>query len=162
MIPATRIRKGMLIDYKGELWRVVYFMHLTPGNVGSVIQTKIKNLKTGKIIDERFKAADKIQLASLTEVEMEYLYHDGTNYVFMDTKTYDQTLRDEELSGDNNLYLKSNQKIVVDYYDDKPVGITLPKTVDLLVTECDPGLKAASVTNVQKPVTLETGLIVNA
>lgn len=162
MVVATKLRKGMLIKHKGELWRVVYFMHLTPGKGGAIIQTKLKSLKSGKIVDTRFNPSETVERAALTQTVMEYLYHDGNNFVFMDSKTYEQHELNEELIGDLAQFLKANQQITVDYFESKPVGITLPKNVELEVTVCDPGLKGATVTNVGKPVTLETGLIITA
>jgi len=162
MIVATRIRKGMLIKLDGELYRVHDFYHSTPGKGIPCMQTKLKNLRTGSISDFRFKPGDKVERATLEMKPFEYLYQDGNSYVFMDSQTYEQVHLDPELVGDSIEYMKPNQAVTIEFHDEKPLGVTLPKTVDLKVTHTEPGLKSATVTNVGKPVTLETGLIITA
>jgi len=160
MIVATRIRKGMLLKIDGDLYRVHDYQHVTPGKGNALMQTKLKNLKTGSISDFRFRPSDKVERASLDNRTYEFLYRDESHFVFMDSETYEQITLDEELVGDAAQLMKPNQTVTLESHEGKPLGITLPKTVDLEVTECDPGLKSATVTNVGKPLTLETGLVV--
>jgi len=159
-IVATQLRVGMIIDLNGELFRVTYMHHLTPGNKRGLIQTKLKNLKTGTHIDHRFRSDDTVEKATLEEREMEYLYNSGSSYVFMDTENYEQITLEADLLEDTVLYLKPNQKVLVEFYDGNPVGIELPPTVNLRVVSTEPGLKRATATASTKPATLETGLVV--
>lgn len=162
MIVATRIRKGMLLKIDGELYRVHDYQHVTPGKGNALMATRLKNLRTGSISDFRFRPGDKVERASLEARNMEYLYREGNHFVFMDSETYEQIHLDEEMVGEAAPYMKENQAVTIEFHDGKPLGINLPKTVDLKVTHCEPGLKSATVTNVGKPVTLETGLIITA
>jgi elongation factor P len=160
MIPATQIKKGMVIIHNGELYQVVSFHHVTPGNWRGMVQTKLRSLKTGSIIDNRFRSEDRIDRAVLDQQEMEYLYQDGNQFCFMNTKTYEQVFLSEDVLGDTLPFLKPNGRIVVDFYEGEPVSIEIPGTVDLQVVGTEPGIKGATATRATKPATLETGLIV--
>jgi elongation factor P len=160
MIQATQLRRGNTILHNGELFQVVDYQHITPGNWRGMVQTKLKNLKTGSIIDHRFRSEDRLERAVLDEREMEYLYEDGGSYYFMDTETFEQTHFSEEVLGESVQYLVANSKIHVEFYEGRAVGIELPSTVDLRVVQTDPGMPSATATNVLKPATLETGLVV--
>ena len=160
MIQATQLRRGNTILHNKELFQVVDYMHITPGNWRGMVQTKLKNLKTGSIIDHRFRSEDRLERAILDEREMEYLYADGDSYHFMDTENYEQTHFSKEVLGDSVQYLVANSKIKVEFYEDRAIGIELPSTVDLKVVRTDPGMPSATATNVLKPATLETGLVV--
>jgi elongation factor P len=160
MIPATQIKKGMVIIHNGELHQVVSFNHVTPGNWRGMVQTKLRNLKTGSIVDNRFRSEDRVDRAILDQHEMEYLYKDGEQYCFMNTETFEQVFLGEETIGDALPFLKANTRIVVDFYEGAPVSIDLPMTVDLEVVETEPGIKGATASRTTKPATLETGLVV--
>ncbi len=160
MINATDLRKGMYISHNNDLYQVFSTHHHTPGNLRGMIQAKLRNLRTGAIIEHRFRTADRVDKAILNEVEMEYLYFDGHNYHFMNTENYEQIILGEDLLGDAVQYLLPNSQISVVFHDSKAVGIELPASVVLKVTETEPGLKGATVSNVNKPATLETGLVV--
>ncbi len=125
-----------------------------------MVQTKLRNLRTGSIIDHRFRSEDRVEKAMLEDREMEYLYSDGGDHHFMDTETYEQTHLNEDILGDSVKYLVANSKIHVQFYEGKPLGIDLPPTVDLRVVRTEPGMPSATVSNVLKPATLETGLVV--
>src|SRR5436309_14870599 len=140
MIQATQLRKGNTILHNGELFQVVDYTHITPGNWRGMVQTKLRNLRTGAIIDHRFRSEDRVEKAILDDREMEYLYADGADYHFMDTETYEQTHLNDETLGDAVHYLVANTKIRVQFYEGKPVGIELPATVDLKVVQTDPGM----------------------
>ncbi|PYS50948.1 MAG: elongation factor P [Acidobacteria bacterium] len=160
MIQATQLRRGNTILLNGELYQVVDYQHITPGNWRGMVQTKLRKLNTGSIIDHRFRSEDRVERAVLDEREMEYLYNDGADYHFMDTDNYEQIHFNEQLLGDAVNYLVPNSKIKVEFYEGKPLGVELPATMDLRVVKTDPGMPSATVSNVLKSATLETGLVV--
>src|ERR1700741_3381457 len=125
MIQATQLRRGHTILMNGELYQVVDYQHITPGNWRGMVQTKLRKLSTGSIIDHRFRSEDRLERAILDEREMEYLYKDGTDYYFMDSETYEQTHLNEDVLGDAVNYLIANAKIHVEFYEGKPLGIEL-------------------------------------
>jgi elongation factor P len=160
MVQATQLRRGNTILHNGELFQVVDYQHITPGNWRGMVQTKLRNMRTGSIIDHRFRSEDRVEKAILDQREMEYLYHDGSDYHFMDTETYEQVHFSSETLGDSVQYLVANAKITVEFYEGKALGIELPATVDLKVVQTEPGMPSATVSNVLKPATVETGLVV--
>jgi elongation factor P len=160
LIPATQLRVGMILNYQNDLFRVMKVVHVTPGNWRGMVQTKMRNLRSGTQIENRFRSEDKVDRVTFEQHEMEFLYHDGDSYHFMNTENYEQIAMNAEDLGDVVNYLTPNLKVQVDFYEEKPVGVSLPKTVDLKITDTAPGLKTATVTNVLKPATTETGLIV--
>ncbi|MBI5970244.1 MAG: elongation factor P [Deltaproteobacteria bacterium] len=161
MIPATQLRVGMTILYNGEPYRVATVQHITPGNWRGMVQTKLKNLKTGSSAENRFRSEDKLEKAHLEQHEMEYLYNDGTDYHFMNSATYEQMSLSADVLGDNVYYLTPNIKFMIEYYEGAPVGVDPPKVVELKVVETAPNMRGATVTASVKPATLETGLVVN-
>lgn len=160
MIQATQIRPGMVIVLGGDLYRVVNVTHITPGNKRGMVQSSLRNLKTGANYEHRFRSGDSVEQGVLESHEMEYLYASGDDYVFMNTETFDQIHLVADTLGNGIDYLTPNCKIQVDFHEGNPVAVTLPLTVDLKVVQTDPGLKGATVTNQTKPATLETGLVV--
>lgn len=160
MIQATQLRTGHIIRLGDDLFRVVDYQHLTPGKGKGHMQTKLKNLRSGAIVDHRFRSEDSIEKAVLEKKEMEYLYSEGDSHFFMDTESYEQIHFTSELLGDSMRYLVANASIEVEFYEDRPVGIELPPTVDLKVVETEPGMPSATVSNVLKPAKTETGLVV--
>src|SRR3989338_5162938 len=160
MISAIDLRVGMIIIYEGELYRVTYIHHLTPGNKRGSIQTKLRNLRTGIHFEQRFRSEIRLEKASLEQHDMEYLYAEGGHYYFMNTETYEQTMLPEDLVREVVQFLKSNQRVTINFYDGASVGIDLPLTVDLRVIETDPGMKKATISASTKPANLETGLTV--
>ncbi len=160
LITATQLRPGMLIHHNGDLHRIMSVMHITPGNKRGMMQTKLRNLRTGTQNEHRFRSDDSVEKVSLDQHEMEFLYASGDEYCFMNTESYEQLQLSAETLGDAVPYLIPNIRLQVDFYDGAPVAVNLPKTVDLKVTDTSPGMKGATVTNVLKPATTETGLIV--
>lgn len=160
MIQATQMRRGMCIKHDNDLYRVVATEHKTPGNLRGMVQAKIRHLKTGAIIEHRFRSEDRVERAILDEAQMEFLYREGDMYHFMNSETYDQIGLSDEVLGDAVQYLVPNIKLSVEMYEDRPVGIELPLTVELKVVETEPAIKGASVSNQSKPAKLETGLVV--
>src|SRR5512145_2125625 len=135
MIPATQLRTGMAILHEGNLCRVVSVQHITPGNWRGMVQAKLRNLKTGNSFEHRFRSEDRVEKADLEEHEMEFLYSSGVEYHFMNTETYDQVAIQKDDLGTAIYYLTPNTKVMVDFYEHRPVGVELPITVDLKVIE---------------------------
>lgn len=160
-MPATRLRKGHLIKHNGELSRLLEVQHVTPGNLRGFVRAKMRNVRNGSLIDHRFRSEDVVDKAVLDEREMQYLYNDGTDYYFMDTSSYEQIHLSAEALGDSMQYLLPEATIKVEFFEGAPVGIELPQTVDLRVTDTVPGIKGATASAQVKPATLETGLVVN-
>lgn len=160
LIPATQLRAGMTIQHNDALWRIMSVTHVTPGNWRGMVQTKLRNLKTGTQTEHRFRSEDRVDRATLEQHEMEFLYESDGQYHLMNTETYDQIAFDRDALGDAVNYLIPNARIQVEFCETTPIGVSLPKTVDLKVVETTPGMKTATVTNVLKPATLETGMVV--
>ena len=160
MIQATQLKRGMCIKHENDLYRVVSTQHITPGNWRGMVQAKIRHLKTGSIIEHRFRSEDRVERAILDEAEMEFLYQEGEMYHFMNGETFEQIALSEEVLGDAVPYLISNIKLKIEMYEGRPVGIELPLTVEMRVVETEPSIKGASVSNQSKPAKMETGLIV--
>jgi len=159
-VQATRVRKGMLIKLGDDLLRILELQHLTPGNKRGFIQARMRNIRTGTLVDQKFRAEEDLERATLDEHEMQYLYNDADHYYFMDTSTFEQIHISQETMGDATSYLVANALIRVAFYETEPVGIELPLTVDLVVKETVPGIRGATASAQVKPATLETGLVV--
>lgn len=160
LVPATQLRVGMIVIHQNDLHRLMELIHVTPGNKRGFVQTKMRNLRSGLQTEYKFRSEDKVDRVSLEQQEMEYLYGSGDEFHFMNSETYEQIALTKETLGDSVQYLTPNLKIKIDMYDGQPVGISLPKTVDLQVTDTPPSMKSATVTNELKPATTETGLVV--
>jgi elongation factor P len=160
-IPATQIRRGMVLVFEGDPCRVIEFRHHTPGNLRAMVQAKLKNLRTGSNFEHRFRAADSIDPASMETHDLEFLYQGGDTYHFMNTENYDQLEMDEETLGDNAQWMQPNMKIQAEYYDGRPVGIKLPNSLVLEVVDTAPVMKTATKTASTKPAKLENGVTIN-
>jgi len=160
MIQATQLKRGMCIKHENDLYRVVDTQHKTPGNLRGFVQAKIRHLKSGSIMEHRFRSVDMVERAILDETEMEFLYRDGDMYHFMNNETYEQIGLSDEVLGEAVPYLIPNIKLKIALYDGRPVGIDLPLTVEMKVVETEPAIKGASVSNVGKPAKMETGLVI--
>ena len=160
MISATKMRPGMVIKYNNDLYSVFSVNHRTPGNLRGFVQARMRSLKSGTMIENRFSSEDKVEKAILDEVEMEYLYDDGEYFYFMNTENYEQMHLTKELLGDATSYLIPQLKVKVEFYEGKPMGVELPASVEMTVVETEPGMRGATVSNVTKPAKTETGLIV--
>ena len=150
----------MLINAEGNLFRVLDVMHVTPGNLRGFVRVKMRNIRNGTLSDQKLRSEDSVERATLDEREMQYLYHEGEDYHFMDTSSYEQIHISSEALGDSVNYLKPEMTIQVEFYGEEPVGIELPQSVDLKVTDTAPGIKGATASAQVKPATLETGLVV--
>ena len=159
-IQATRLKKGMLVKMEQDLFRVLELQHVTPGNLRGFVRVKFRNIRSGTLSDQKLRSEDSVERATLEEREMQYLYQDGDDYCFMDTSTFEQIQITSEALGESVSYLKAEMTILVEFYGIEPVGIELPQTVDLAVTDTAPGIKGATASAQVKPATLETGLVV--
>ena len=155
---AVDIRPGLAVNLDGRLMVVVKYEHRTPGNLRAFCQVKLKDVQTGQHIEKRLNPADEINATTLDRRQMEYLYQDGDGYVFMDNQDFDQITINEDVASDAMKFLRPNSTATVLVHEGKPVLIELPASVDLTIAECEPAVKGATVTNVQKEATLETGL----
>jgi elongation factor P len=160
-MPATQIRRGMVIVFEGDPVRVVEFRHHTPGNLRAMVQAKLKNLRTGASFEHRFRAADSIERAAMETHDLEFLYQGGDTYHFMNTENYDQLEMDEEMLGDNAQWMQPGMKIQAEYYNGKPIGIQLPQYLVLEIVETSPVMKSATKNASSKPARLENGVTVN-
>ena len=151
----------MLIKYDGNLCRILELHHITPGNKRGHVLCKMRDIRSGRLMDNKFRAEDDVERATLDEHEMQFLYKDGDVFHFMNTETYEQIHLSQEVLGDSALYLLPDALIKVEFYDVEPVGIHLPLTVDLKVADTVPGIKGATASAQIKPATMETGLVVN-
>jgi len=157
---ANDMRPGMVIKHNGELFSIHKAEHRTPGNLRAFVQARMRNLRTGALIDHRFRSEDTVEKANLDEVDMQYLYSDGDSFYFMNTQSYEQIGLHKSVIEDRAAYLVPDVVIKVQLFEGRPVDIELPATVDLKVVETEPGIKGASATNVTKAAKLETGLTV--
>src|SRR3989338_1885425 len=160
MLSATQLRVGMIIKEGKDLFQITYAHHKTPGNLRGFVQAKLRNIATGVQYERRFSSEDRLEKAILEYREMEYLYDHQEEFFFMDSQTHEQLSVMKDVIGDMNLFLTSNQKVQVAFYEEKPISIELPSSVILKVESTVPGLKTATVTGSTKPATLETGLVV--
>ena len=159
-IPATQIRRGMVIVFEGDPVRVVEFRHHTPGNLRAMVQAKLKNLRTGSSFEHRFRAADSIEPASMETHELEYMYDASGTYHFLNTEKYDQLEMDDETLGDYAQWMQPGMKIQAEYYNGRPVGIRLPNSLTLEVVDTAPVMKTATKTASTKPAKLENGVTI--
>ena len=156
------LRNGLVIKYNGELHIITKWEHRTPGNLRAFYQVKMKNLKNGKTIENRFRSGETIDIVRMETREFQYLYHDGSGYVFMDNNNYDQVSIMDEIVGEQAQYLKESENVQIMFDGEKPVTVEIPPHVDLKVTEAPPGNKGDTATGGTKPVTVETGASINA
>ncbi|MFB9776779.1 elongation factor P [Brevibacterium otitidis] len=157
MATTNDLKNGMVLKIENQLWQVLEFLHVKPGKGPAFVRTKIKNVTSGKIIDKTFNAGTKVETANVDRRDMEYLYNDGTDYVFMDQQDYDQVAISPDLVGDAANFMLENQKVQVAFHDGTPLYIELPPSVELVITHTEPGLQGDRSTGGSKPATVETG-----
>jgi elongation factor P len=157
MATTNDLKNGMVLNIDGQLWSVVEFQHVKPGKGPAFVRTKLRNVESGKNVDRTFNAGTKVETANVDRRTMQYLYNDGTSYVFMDIGTYDQLEVSPEIVGDASNFLLENQEAIVATNDGRVLFIELPASVELVITFTEPGLAGDSATGRTKPATLETG-----
>jgi len=153
----SEFRRGMAIIFKNDIYLITEFQHVKPGKGQAFIKTKLKNVKTGRVIDNTFKLSEKLEAVRLEGKQMQFLYNDGENFVFMDMESYDQVSIGNELVGENEQFLKEGMVIRILFHQSNPITMEMPTTVDLKVIEADPSVKGDTAGNLTKFVTLETG-----
>jgi len=159
-ISTNDLKNGMALDLPEGLMTVVEFQHVKPGKGGAFVRTKLKNYRTGAVLDRTFRADEKVPLAVIDKREMQFLYREADEYVFMDNETYDQLHVARPAVGEAANYLKEGDTAVLPMYKDEVVAIDLPAAVELDVTETEPGIQGDRVSGARKPAKLETGLVV--
>jgi elongation factor P len=159
-VSTNDLKNGMVLDLDGQLWTVTWFQHHKPGKGNTVVRSKLKHVLSGKVVERTFNSDTKVEAAVLDRREMQYLYHDGEAYVFMDTVTFDQLAVSEAVVGDAKNYLLENQIATVALHDENPLYIDMPTSVDLEITYTEPGLQGDRSTGGTKPATVETGLTI--
>jgi elongation factor P len=157
-LSANDIRKGMVILFEGTPCKVMDFRHHTPGNLRAMVQTRLRNLLTGNSFEHRFRSNDTLDRVTLEQNRMEYLYSDGSHHHFMNGETYEQIALTEDELGDAAQWLMPSLKIEVEFYNGTPIGVSLPASMELLVTSTEPVMKGATASNSNKPATLENGV----
>lgn len=157
-LSANDIRKGMVILFEGTPCKVMEFRHHTPGNLRAMVQSRLRNLITGNSFEHRFRSNDTLDRVTLEQHQMEYLYSDGSHHHFMNGETYEQIALTEDELGDAAQWLMPNLKIEVEFYNGTPIGVSLPASMELTVTETEPVMKGATASNSNKPATLENGV----
>ncbi|MDQ6796601.1 MAG: elongation factor P [Acidimicrobiales bacterium] len=160
-VSTNDLKNGMALDLPDGLFTVVEFQHVKPGKGGAFVRTKIKNVRTGAVLERTYRADEKLEQAIIDKREMQYLYREGDHHVFMDSSTYDQLNVDTSAQGNAASFLKEGDSAVLQMYGDDVVGIDLPASVELTVTSTEPGVQGDRVSGARKPATLETGLVVS-
>jgi translation elongation factor P len=160
MATSNDLKNGLVLNIDGQLWTVIEFQHVKPGKGPAFVRTKLKNVLTGKVVERTFNAGVKVDTANVDKREMNYLYRDGSGYVFMDNQNYEQMTLSEEVVGDGKHYLLENQGAVVAVYEGNPIYVELPANVVLEISYTEPGLQGDRSSGGTKPATLETGLLI--
>ena len=160
MISTNDFRTGVTIEMEGDVWQVVEFQHVKPGKGAAFVRSKLKNVRTGAVVERTFRAGEKIPRARVDRREMQYLYNDGENYVVMDNENYEQLSLTADQIGDAVKYLKENMNLYVVMFQGQVIGVELPNQVELVVVETEPGIKGDTASGGSKPAKLETGAVV--
>lgn len=160
MISTNEFRKGSKIEFKGSPYEVIDFQHVKMGRGGAIVRTRMKNLKTGSIVEETFKGGEKLDTPDLEERSMQYLYGQDDLYHFMDTETYEQSPLTIDQLGESRRFLKDNMQVRVLYYEGSPIAVEVPIFVELKIIKTDPGIKGDTASGGSKPATLESGITV--
>ena len=160
MYSTTEFRKGVKIELDGTPFVIIDFQHVKPGKGGAFVRTKLKNLLTGRVLDQTFRSGERVKKPDLMEREMQYLYRDGDRYCLMDNETYEQIMLTGEQVGDAVLFLAENMNLKVLLFNQQPVAVVLPNFVELMVAQPEPGVRGDTATGGTKPATLESGAVI--
>ena len=160
MASTSDFRNGLIINHKNNLWKIIEFLHVKPGKGGAFVRTKLKNIKTGQVVDETFRAGEKIETVRIEAREFNYSYNDGQFYYFMDNETYDQISLNSEQLDDIKDFLIENTKTTIAFNGDEPIEFRIPQHMNLKVKQTDPGFKGDTAQGGTKPATLETDLVI--
>ena len=159
-VSTADFRKGLKIELEGEPYIITDFLHVKPGKGGAFIRTKLKSLVTGNVIDRTFRSGEKVQTPSLEEKTMQYLYHEGDTYHFMDSDTYEQITLAGNVLGEDSNFLQENVEVKILFHNDQPIGVELPFFVELTIVQTEPGVKGDTASGGTKPATVETGAVI--
>lgn len=157
MATTNDLKNGLVLNIEGQLWSVTSFQHVKPGKGGAFVRTTLKNVMSGKVVDKTFNAGTKVETATVDRRDMTYLYRDGADFVFMDGDTFDQMPISEKAVGDAAKFLLENSSAQVSLHEGEPLFVELPTSVELVISQTDPGLQGDRSTGGTKPATLETG-----
>ena len=157
MATTNDLKNGLVLNLEGQLWQVVEFQHVKPGKGPAFVRTKLKNVLSGKTVDKTFNAGLKVDTATVDRRDMQYLYKDGEDFVFMDVKTYDQAFVSEAVVGDAATFLLENQEVIVAFREDAPLFVEMPASEVRTITHTEPGLQGDRSSAGTKPATVETG-----
>lgn len=160
-ISTADFRTGLTIEAEGEIFSIIEFQHVKPGKGGAFVRTKLRNLRSGAVIDKTFRAGERMEQAMILRRTMQFLYRTNDEYVFMDAETFDQSTLAADVVGESAKYLKPDVEASVVTYEGELLGVEIPQTMDLSVEKTDPGLRGDTATGGSKPATLETGAVVN-
>lgn len=160
MYTTAEFKKGLKIELEGKPYLIVDFQHVKPGKGGAFVRTKLKNMINGRVVDQTFRSGEKVGRPDMEEKEMQYLYRDGDNFVFMDNANYEQVYLSKDQMGEQTQFLQENINVKLLYFNKEPLGLELPNFVELKVTSTEPGFKGDTATGGNKPATLETGAVI--
>ncbi len=160
MYSTAEFKKGLKIEIDGSPYTIVDFQHVKPGKGGAFVRTKMKNLLSGRVLDQTFRSGERVKKPDLMEREMQYLYREGDSYCLMDNETYEQIMLTGEQVGDARLYLTENMNLKVLIFNQQPVAVDLPNFVELTVVQAEPGVRGDTATGGTKPATLESGAVI--
>ena len=162
MASTAEFKNGLIFEHKGNLWKIVEFLHVKPGKGSAFVRTKLKNIKTGQVVDETFRSGEKINIVRIDAKEYSYLYNDGSFYTFMDNETYEQISLTKEQIGDETLnFLIENTKTTIVFNGDEPLEVRIPTHINIKVVHTDPGEKGNTAQGGTKPAKLESGISIN-
>lgn len=160
MYSTAEFKKGLKIEIDGQPYVIVDFLHVKPGKGGAFVRTKIKNLMTGKVLDQTFRSGEKVKRPDLSERDMQFLYREGDDFTLMDNETYEQIALSVEQLGDAVIFLTENLNVQVLFFNQQPVAAELPTFVELTVAQSEPGVKGDTASGASKPATLESGAVI--
>ncbi len=160
MISTSDFRKGLKVEFKDDPYEIVDFQHVKMGRGGAIVRTKMKNMRTGRVVEETMRSGEKLPTPELQEKKMQYLYMQDELYYFMDSETYEQVPLTLVQLGDAKLFMKENMEVKILYYKGSPLNVELPTFIELVVAKTDPGFKGDTASGGGKPATLETGAVV--
>ena len=161
MISAGEFRNGVTIEYEGNIYQIIEFQHVKPGKGAAFVRTKLKNIKSGGVVEKTFRPTEKCETAHIDRKDMQYLYNDGELYNFMDNETYEQIALNKDVVGDSLKFVKENENCKIASYKGQVFSVEPPLFVELLITDCEPGVKGDTATGATKPCTVETGATLN-
>ena len=162
MANTSDFKNGLIINHKNNLWKIVEFLHVKPGKGPAFVRTKLKNIKTGQVVEETFRSGEKFEIVKIEARDFNYLYNDGSFYTFMDSETYEQiSLTKDQIGNDNLDFLIENTQVTIAFNGDEPIEIRMPQHMNIKVIETDPGERGNTAQGGTKPAKLASGIVLN-